>query len=164
MARPSDRPAPELRAGTKGVSSNVTADLPPLVAPFRGERYAAGTLSALVAPPYDVISREDRARYAARDPHNIVHLTLPELGSGGPHPGPRPGGQAGDGYAHAAALLAASRPDGVLQRDPTGAVYVVAQDFALPSGGRRTRHGVFAAGRGGPVETPPGRAPQRAPA
>ncbi len=43
------------------------AELPPLVAPFRGERYTAkGGLDALIAPPYDVISKEDRARYAAR--------------------------------------------------------------------------------------------------
>src|SRR3989441_2401853 len=153
MGRSSDRPAPELRAGTQGVSSNVTADLPPLVAPFRGERYAAGTLSALVAPPYDVISREDRARYAARDPHNIVHLTLPELGAGGPDPVPHSGGQAEDRYARAAALLAAWRRDGVLQPDPADAVYVLAQDFALPSGERRTRHGMFATVRVEPFET-----------
>ena len=44
----------------------MTADppTPPLVAPFRGERYAAkDRLSALIAPPYDVISPEERARY-----------------------------------------------------------------------------------------------------
>ncbi len=60
----------------------VNAELPPLVAPLRGERYAAKELSALIAPPYDVISSEDRPRYAARDPHNIVHLILPEASSG----------------------------------------------------------------------------------
>ncbi len=62
----------------------MNAELPPLVAPFRGERYAArDRLSALVAPPYDVISKEERARYAAPDPHNIVHLILPEAPAGG---------------------------------------------------------------------------------
>src|SRR6266566_4824030 len=44
----------------------VNAELPPLVVPFRGERYAARELSALIAPPYDVISSDDRTRYAAR--------------------------------------------------------------------------------------------------
>src|SRR5437763_570157 len=40
----------------------VNAELPPLVAPFRGERFASrDRLGALVAPPYDVISKEDRA-------------------------------------------------------------------------------------------------------
>src|SRR5206468_1348068 len=77
----------------------VNAELPPLVAPFRGERYTARELSALIAPPYDVISHEDRTRYAARDLHNIVHLILPEAPSGG----------GGDRYAHAATLLATWR-------------------------------------------------------
>src|SRR2546430_914399 len=83
----------------------VNAELPPLVAPFRGERYAASELSALIAPPYDVISSEDRTRYAARDSHNIVHLILPEAPSGVG----RGGVGGGDRYAHAATLLAAWR-------------------------------------------------------
>ena len=46
----------------------MSTELPPLVVPFRGERYAASErLSALLAPPYDVISRDERSRYAARD-------------------------------------------------------------------------------------------------
>jgi len=114
----------------------VNAELPPLVAPFRGERYAArDRLSTLVAPPYDVISKEDRARYAARDPHNIVHLILPEA----------PAGK--DRYARAATQLAAWRDAGVLRADAADSVYVVAQDYALPSGERRTRTGMFAAVR-----------------
>ena len=118
------------------------AELPPLVAPFRGERYATKEgLDALIAPPYDVISKEDRARYAARDPHNIVHLILPEA----------PAGK--DRYARAAAELAAWRSGGVLRVDAGESVYVVAQDYALPSGERRTRMGVFAAVRAEPFAT-----------
>jgi uncharacterized protein (DUF1015 family) len=120
----------------------VNAELPPLVAVFGGERYAppAGKqLGALLAPPYDVISREDRARYAAQDPHNIVHLILPEAPPGG-----------GDRYAFAAALLAEWRDAGVLRRDPGDSVYVVAQDYALASGERRTRVGMLAAVRAEP--------------
>src|SRR5207247_1834584 len=124
--------------GHRRLRAIVNAELPPLVAPFRGERYAGGDrLSALIAPPYDVISREDRARYAALDPHNIVHLILPEAPSGG----------GGDRYAHAAALLAQWRASGVVQPDAGDSVYVVAQDYALPSGERRTRSGMFAAVR-----------------
>jgi uncharacterized protein (DUF1015 family) len=120
----------------------VNADLPPLVAAFRGERYAAKQrLSALVAPPYDVISREERARYAGRDPHNIVHLILPEA----------PAGE--DRYARAAATLAAWRVEGVFARDATPSVYVVAQDFALPSGERRTRLGMLGSVRAEPFTT-----------
>jgi uncharacterized protein (DUF1015 family) len=111
----------------------VNAELPPLVAPFRGERYSAARLSALIAPPYDVITPEERARYARRDPHNIVHLILPEAAGGG------------DRYARAAGLLEEWRREGVLERDPDEAVYVLAQGFALPSGERRTRVGMFVA-------------------
>src|SRR5467141_2467144 len=85
----------------------VNAELPPLVAPLQGERYAAKELSALIAPPYDVISSEDRARYAARDPHNIVHLILPEAPSGA--------GGGGGRYAQAARLLGTWREAGVLR-------------------------------------------------
>jgi uncharacterized protein (DUF1015 family) len=111
----------------------VNAELPPLVVPFRGERYAAARLSALLAPPYDVITPDDRARYAARDTHNIVHLILPEATGGA------------DRYARAAALLSEWRRDRVVVQDPADAVYVLAQGFTLPSGERRTRIGMFAA-------------------
>ncbi len=125
----------------------VNAELPPLVAPFRGERYAAKEVSALIAPPYDVISREDRARFAARDPHNIVHLILPEAPSGGS------GGGGGDRYAHAATLLTTWRETGVVRPDPAESVYIVAQDYTVPSGERRTRVGMLAAVRAEPFET-----------
>jgi len=111
----------------------VNADLPPLVVPFRGERYAPERVSAVLAPPYDVIAPEDRPRYGARDPHNIVHLIVPEAAAGE------------NRYGRAAALLAQWRREGVLRQDPADAVYVVAQGFALPSGERRTRLGMFAA-------------------
>ena len=125
----------------------MNAELPPLVAPLRGERYAAKELSALIAPPYDVISSEDRPRYAARDPHNIVHLILPEASPGGRRSG------SGDRYARAATLLATWRDAGVVRRDPGDSVYVVAQDYTLPSGDRRTRIGMLAAVRAEPFTT-----------
>ncbi len=105
-----------------------------LVVPFRGERYrATGRLSQLIAPPYDVIRPDQRAAYAARDEHNIVHVMLPEASA------------AADKYRHAAALLAAWREAGVLERDPDPGVYVMSQTFALPSGQQRTRTGLFGA-------------------
>jgi uncharacterized protein (DUF1015 family) len=48
---------------------------------FRALRYdegEAGPLEELVAPPYDVISPEEREEYLARSPYNVVHLTLPD--------------------------------------------------------------------------------------
>jgi uncharacterized protein (DUF1015 family) len=52
-----------------------------VVKPFRAERYdesKAGPLERLVAPPYDVLSPEQRQEYLARSPYNVVHLTLPD--------------------------------------------------------------------------------------
>ena len=93
-------------------------------------------LSSLIAPPYDVIDPAERARYAARDPDNIVHVMLPEAPPGKPET---------DRYRVAAALLKTWRQNGVLARDSKPALYVMAQDFALPTGERLTRRGVFAA-------------------
>jgi uncharacterized protein (DUF1015 family) len=108
-----------------------------LVAPFRGERYAAvERLSALIAPPYDVIDQAERARYAALAAENIVHVMLPEAPPGAPD---------GDRYHVAAERLATWRRNGVLRRDPEPVLYVLAQDFTLPTGERLTRRGVFAA-------------------
>jgi len=91
-----------------------------LVVPFRGERYAeTGGLSRLIAPPYDVIDAAARARLAALDEHNIVHLMLPEASSGG------------DRYAWAGQQLAAWRQRRVLVRDADPAVYVMAQGDRL---------------------------------
>jgi uncharacterized protein (DUF1015 family) len=119
----------------------VNAEMPPLVVPFRGERYAPGDVSAVLAPPYDVIAPEDRPRYAARDPHNIVHLIVPEA----------PEGE--NRYGRAAALLEVWRREGVLRPDPAPAVYVIAQEFVLPTSERRTRLGMFAAVAAEPFAT-----------
>src|ERR1041384_7866151 len=113
-----------------------------LVSPFAGERYAdAAAPPPLTAPPYDVTSNEHRRRYAAADPHNIVHLILPEA--------------QGDTnrYRHAAAQLAAWRTAGVFVRDPEPSVYVVAQEFQTPAGTGHPRVGMFAAAATEPYET-----------
>ena len=90
----------------------------------------------MIAPPYDVIDPTDRARYAALDADNIVHVMLPEA---------RPGQPDDDRYGAAAERLAAWRASGVLRRDPDPVLYVMAQDFILPTGEQCTRRGVFAA-------------------
>jgi uncharacterized protein (DUF1015 family) len=91
-----------------------------LVVPFRGERYReTGSLSRLIAPPYDVIDAAARARFAALDEHNIVHLMLPEA----------PGRS--DRYGWAGEQLVQWRRNGVLVRDAEPAVYVMAQGARL---------------------------------
>ena len=51
------------------------------VRPFAALRYdesVVGSIEHKVAPPYDVISDEERRRYLELDEHNVVRLTLPD--------------------------------------------------------------------------------------
>jgi len=112
------------------------------IAPFRALHYAVrtdGELAARLAPPYDVIGPERRAALAA-DPHNIVHLDLPE--------GAEPGGA----YAAAARRLDAWRRDGTLVLDRDPAFVVAEQSFRDPAGSPRRRRGFFARLRLEPLE------------
>jgi uncharacterized protein (DUF1015 family) len=98
------------------------------VQPFRALRYsaAAGPLERLVAPPYDGISPEERERFLALDPHNVVHLTLPES------------------EEQAAQDLHSWQEEGVLEREPAGGVWALSQTYVGPDGVRRTRNGLVA--------------------
>ncbi len=53
----------------------------PGVYPFRAIQYRAGSgeVSDLVAPPYDVLDAEAKARLLARNPSNIVGIDLPHV-------------------------------------------------------------------------------------
>lgn len=86
-----------------------------ILAPFRALRYDDATvdLAAVLAPPYDVIDEPERAELEARDPRNVVRLTLPRDTAG-----------AGSGYPAAAALMRQWRDEGVLRADDSAAVYV----------------------------------------
>jgi uncharacterized protein (DUF1015 family) len=89
-------------------------------------------LASVVAPPYDVISAEQRAELAARDPHNVVRLILPE-------------GEGDAKYARAAELLSEWRAEGALVRDNEPAFYRYDQSFLPPDGGKAiTRRGFLA--------------------
>ena len=55
------------------------------IAPFKGVTYnyhERKDLSALVAPPYDVISQEEQRTYYQADPHNVIRLILGEKRTG----------------------------------------------------------------------------------
>ena len=97
----------------------------PTVRPFQALRYAVSPLDDVVAPPYDVISDEQRRDYLARSPYNVVHLTL------------------ADSPEAAAGTLSAWREQGVLVEAEPG-YWWVAQDYTGPDGVERTREG-FAA-------------------
>ena len=96
------------------------------VRPFRALRYSpvAGPLEGLVAPPYDVISAEEREQYRALDPHNVVHLTLPES------------------EEQAARELRDWQADGVLEREAEPVVWALSQTYTGPDGVERTRNGL----------------------
>ncbi len=92
------------------------------VLPFRAVRpnlskSADVPLAARLAPPYDVISKAERARLA-QSPYNPVHLILPE-------------DDAGDGsrYARAGRTLGAWLAEGALVRDGAAAFYPYEQRF-----------------------------------
>jgi uncharacterized protein (DUF1015 family) len=93
-------------------------------------------LTAVVAPPYDVIGQEEHARLLERNPRNVVRLDLPEAAPGDPED---------ERYRRAARTLNAWRLDGTLRRDPRPALYVYEQTYLLPGSDRlATRRGIFA--------------------
>jgi uncharacterized protein (DUF1015 family) len=109
-----------------------------VVKPFRAERYdesKAGPLERLVAPPYDVLSPEQREEYLARSPYNVVHLTLPE------------------DEEQAARDVTDWREQGVLARDDEPAYWLLSQDYVGPDGVSRTRTGLVASLRAEPYES-----------
>ncbi len=104
------------------------------VAPFRAIRYAHPG-PELTAPPYDVLTPEQRDAHRARDPHNVVHLTLNES------------------EQEAGRLFRSWLDEGVLVEDDEPAVWAVAQDYVGPDGIARRREGIVASLRVEPYET-----------
>jgi len=107
------------------------------IRPFRALRYdesVAGALETLVAPPYDVVSAEQRTRLAGRSEHNVVRLTLPES------------------EEQAARDLAAWRAQGVLVEEPEPSYWWLRQEYTGPDGVARARDGFVAALRAEPYE------------
>jgi uncharacterized protein (DUF1015 family) len=107
--------------------------------PFPAVRYAAGTdavehaveavadLSAVCAPPYDVIDSELRAALAALDPRNAVRLILP------------------DSYADAAATFARWQAEGALATDAEATFSIYRMEFAGDDGAAQQTTGVIGA-------------------
>jgi uncharacterized protein (DUF1015 family) len=105
------------------------------IRPFRALRYDVPDLEAVVAPPYDVISDEQRREYLGRSPYNVVHLTLP------------------DSEQQAARDLASWQEDGVLVRDREPSYWWLSQDYVGPDGVERRRQGFVASLHAEPYET-----------
>jgi uncharacterized protein (DUF1015 family) len=111
----------------------------PHIRSFRALRFDAsvvGDLGLVVAPPYDVIGLDERARLIARHPANVVRLDMPAEESGD---------ESDDRYRRAARALAAWRSDGTLRKDPHPSVYVHEQTYRVPGTEvERTQRGFFA--------------------
>ncbi|HET6867450.1 MAG TPA: DUF1015 domain-containing protein [Solirubrobacteraceae bacterium] len=102
------------------------------VEPLRALHYdleRTGGLQEVIAPPYDVISPEDRTELEARSPYNVVRIDLP-VGE--------------DPYELAAEQLATWRKQGVIVRDEQPALWALEQDYTGPDGALRQRRGFLA--------------------
>jgi uncharacterized protein (DUF1015 family) len=115
--------------------------------PFRGIFYHPAhveDLFALLAPPYDVISLQEREMYYQRHPHNVVRLIY-----GKDEPGDTPDDNC---FTRAAQYLHTWLRQGVLQRDTEPSMYLCAEEYLLPDGTQRERQGLIALCRLEPYE------------
>lgn len=107
------------------------------VRPFAAHRYSTTErdISPLTAPPYDVISPQQRAELIAKDPHNVVALELAE--------GPLDPHAPANRYETAAHAWDSWVAEGAIRRDDAPAVYVLEQTFTRE--GVTTRRRAFIA-------------------
>ena len=107
----------------------------PNLRPFRALRFdtSRADLSSLLAPPYDIISPDERQALLARDPHNIVRIELPaDLGAAEPQD-----------YAAAAETAASWRASGVLLKDQAPTVTVHQMRWLDSEGHEQTATGLL---------------------
>ena len=107
----------------------------PFIAPLAAIRYPQSEQSALVAPPYDVLTAADKARLLERNGHNIVALDLPHC----------PPKEAGPDAAYEAAghTLRLWLEAEILKRDDKAGLYPYQQTYSH-NGVTYKRRGMFA--------------------
>ena len=91
---------------------------------FKGLRYTekAGGICSLCCPPYDIISKEERARFLETNPFNIIRLELPEALSDNSET---------DVYAAAGDYLRDWLGKGILKNDDDENIYVYEMEFEV---------------------------------
>jgi uncharacterized protein (DUF1015 family) len=82
-------------------------------------------ISAVLCPPYDVISADERRALAERDPRNSVHVELP------------------DGYDRAASMFRGWQADGTLLLDAGRRIYLYEQSWRAADGTDHAARGFF---------------------
>lgn len=86
----------------------------PRFEPFPGLRYdPAVALDEVIAPPYDVVGPEERAKLASRHAANAIHVELPEDDAA----------TGTNKYDAAARLLRSWLSEGIVRRDPLPSMY-----------------------------------------
>ena len=112
------------------------------IAPFRAVRYAVTRgreLGWLLAPPYDMVTMQQRDELLRRDPHNIAHVSIGE-----DRPGDCP---TTNKYLRAGETWRAWLDEGVLRKDPRPALFALEQSYIAPDGRPLKRRGFMAAVR-----------------
>jgi uncharacterized protein (DUF1015 family) len=102
------------------------------IAPFRGVFYNQKKfrdLSKVIAPPYDVISKDEQEKLYKKSPYNFVRLDL---------------SQEPDSYSAVAELLSEWQSQAILERDESPAIYFLSHRFKLTNGEQKLRNGFFA--------------------
>jgi uncharacterized protein (DUF1015 family) len=95
----------------------------PTIQAFHGIRYDlghVGSLSDVIAPPYDVIDEAMQKELYERHPANAVRLILNRS---------EPGDQGDEKYKRAASFLKNWQQEGVLSKEPQAAIYAYQQIF-----------------------------------
>jgi uncharacterized protein (DUF1015 family) len=107
------------------------------VQPFCAVRYderRTGSVSDLVAPPYDVITADERGRYLERSRYNVARLIVP------------------DSPDQAARLFVDWRAGGILVDEREPALWWMRESYEGPDGERHEREGFFGTVRLVPYE------------
>ncbi len=104
----------------------------PIVRPFRALRFdpnVVGAIANVVAPPYDVIGKEEQDRLYDASAYNVIRLDL---------------ARESDRYGAASRTFAEWRERRAITRDDAPAFYLYAQRHGLKSGEEHERFGFFA--------------------
>ncbi len=114
----------------------------PEIQAFRAIRYnlgKVGSLSSVIAPPYDVIGPELQDELYHKSAYNVIRLILNKIEPGDDN-------EANNRYTRAARFLRDWQSEGVLYTDPDPAIYVYQQEFTA-EGTTYSRRGFMARAR-----------------